>query len=69
MFAMDNRLYCLKCDRECEFEVRQENESYPVHGEQTEIIAHVSYCKHCGEQIFNKELDEANLQEAYRKKI
>ena len=20
MFAMDNRLYCLKCDRECEFE-------------------------------------------------
>jgi uncharacterized protein YktA (UPF0223 family) len=60
MFAMDNRLYCLKCDREC---------AYPVHGEWTEIIAHVSYCKHCGEQIFNKELDEANLQEAYRKKI
>lgn len=64
---MNNYLYCLKCGQEQEFEVRQEKESYPVRGEQTEIIARVTYCKQCGEQIWNEDLDEANLKEVYRK--
>ena len=64
---MHKFLYCLKCDKEQDFEVRQEKESYPVRGEQTEIIAQVTYCKQCGEQIWNEDLDEVNLKEAYRK--
>ena len=64
---MHKFLYCLKCDKEQDFEVRQEKESYPVRGEQTEIIAQVTYCKQCGEQIWNEDLDEVNLKEAYCK--
>lgn len=64
---MNKCLYCLKCDKEQEYEVRQEKESYPVRGEQTAIIAQVTYCKQCGDQIWNDDLDEANLKEAYRK--
>lgn len=60
-------MYCNKCGEEREIEIREEMESYPVRNEQTEIIAKVSYCKHCGEQIWNEELDDNNLKEAYRK--
>lgn len=64
---MNKYLYCLKCDKEQNIEVRLEEESYPVRGEGTTIMAKVSYCKHCNEQIWNEELDENNLKKAYRK--
>jgi len=46
-------MYCPECKEEREIEIREENESYPVKNEQTEINAQVTYCKHCGEQIWN----------------
>lgn len=59
--------YCPKCNKERETEIREEKEIYPVKNEPTEILAKVTYCKHCGEQIWNDELDNNNLQEAYHK--
>lgn len=59
--------YCPACGEDREIEIREEKESYPVKNEQTEIIAEVTCCKHCGEQIWNEELDEDNLKKAYTK--
>ena len=60
------KLYCQRCGEEREIEIKDEKESYPVRKEQTEILAKVTYCKFCGEQIWNERLDANNLQEAYR---
>jgi len=62
---MKQYMYCSTCGDEREIEIREENESYPVKNELTEIVAQVTYCKHCGEQIWNEELDVNNLQKAY----
>jgi putative zinc finger/helix-turn-helix YgiT family protein len=59
-------MYCHNCREERDIEIREEKESYPVRNEQTEIMAKVTYCMHCGEQIWNEEFDENNLQVAYR---
>lgn len=59
-------MYCLKCGEEREIEIKQEVESYPVKNEKIEVSAQVTYCKHCGEQIWNEELDDNNLKEAYK---
>jgi len=64
---MDNRLYCPSCDEVRDVIIKTEIESYPVKNEPTEIEAQVTYCKHCGEQIWNEELDPENLKTAYRK--
>ena len=64
---MDNRLYCPSCDEVRDVIIKTEIESYPVKNEPTEIEAQVTYCKHCGEQIWNEALDPENLKIAYRK--
>jgi putative zinc finger/helix-turn-helix YgiT family protein len=64
---MNNRMYCLNCGEEREIDIREETESYPVKNEQTVIDAKITYCKYCGEQIWNEELDDENLKEAYKK--
>src|SRR5659263_618255 len=63
---MNKHMYCPECGEIREVEIREEKESYPVKNVQTEVMAHVTYCKHCGEQIWNEELDEENLKLAYR---
>jgi putative zinc finger/helix-turn-helix YgiT family protein len=63
---MGNMLYCSKCEKEREIEVREEKEVYPVKGEETEILANVTYCKHCGKQIWNDEFEGENLKKAYK---
>ena len=63
---MDQYLYCQRCGEVSEVEIREEKETYPVKNEQTEILASLTYCRQCGEQIWNESLDENNLKEAYR---
>lgn len=63
---MNKYMFCMSCGEEREVEIREEKEAYPVKNEPTEINAQVTYCKHCGEQIWNEELDEENLKEAYK---
>lgn len=60
-------LYCSNCDKDCEIEVRTENETYPVKGIDTEVIASVTYCKCCGKQVWNEALEEENLKTGFNK--
>jgi putative zinc finger/helix-turn-helix YgiT family protein len=47
--------------------VIQKEETYPVLGENTTIVANVKVCEDCGEEILDFELDEENLRRAYKK--
>lgn len=65
------KCFCEHCNAMAEYEIRTVPESYPVYGEQTEVLASVAVCKNCGNVIFNEELDSANLLlacDAYRRK-
>ncbi len=47
--------------------VIQKEETYPVLGENTTIVANVKVCDDCGEEILDFELDEDNLRRAYKR--
>lgn len=64
---MSDKLYCVQCQDLVPFDVRTETESYPVRGVPTEIEARVSYCRCCGNQLWNDKLDTDNLNRAYEK--
>lgn len=64
-------MYCPNCNSEVESIVRTVSETYPVKGENITIEARVRFCKCCNEDIWDDELDEQNLINAfaeYRKK-
>ena len=42
-------------------------ETYPVFGVDTTIIANVKVCQDCGEEIFDYWLDDDNLRRAFEK--
>ena len=58
-------LFCEKCNEFCTYTVKEVEETYPVKGEDVTVKAFVSYCKECGEELWNEELDEGNLLRAY----
>ena len=62
---METRLFCPKCDSFETVDIRIERESYPVKNEDIEIMAKVSYCTCCGEQVWNEDCEEENLLAAY----
>jgi putative zinc finger/helix-turn-helix YgiT family protein len=57
--------YCPSCDEDREVTVSKQRESYPVKGEPIVISANVVVCDVCGATIYDDELDEENLEEAY----
>lgn len=64
-------MYCPKCETDVETVVKEVQETYPVKGEDIVIVAKVRFCKDCGEDIWDDELDSQNLLNAfaaYRKK-
>lgn len=63
---MVEQLFCPDCGDERDIEIREEMETYPVKGEPIEVLACVTYCRHCGNQIWNNKLDDENLKNAYR---
>ena len=58
-------MFCLKCEKESDYIIREENEAYNVKGTKITIKARVMYCKECGEQVWNDDLDEKNISQAY----
>lgn len=64
---MNNKLYCAQCGDFVPYDVRTELETYPVLGVPTEIEASVSYCRLCGKQLWNDNLDNENLKTALAK--
>lgn len=62
-------LYCHVCGKSQPILIVYEYETYPVKGVNTTILADVTYCKICGTQILNIELDDKNLKRAYEEAI
>lgn len=58
-------MFCPKCGKEVETEMRQVEETYTVKGDDITVIADVCFCKSCGDELWNEEFDEQNLLKAY----
>lgn len=64
---MAKKGYCPKCDARRELEIRRVKQTFPVLGELIEVKSEVAFCKVCGEDVFDRELDFATLEKAYDK--
>lgn len=65
------KCYCEQCNSMSDYDIKSQIESFPVYGEEIEILSNVAVCKSCGAVLFNEELDSKNLllaQNEYRKK-
>lgn len=58
-------MYCPRCGTEVESTIRKVFETYPVKGENITIQAHVRFCNCCGADLWDDDLDDANLLEAF----
>ncbi len=64
----ESKMYtCANGDRVSPDETRVEvrNETFPVKGEPTTISSNIRICNKCGEEVYDRELDTANLLRAY----
>jgi putative zinc finger/helix-turn-helix YgiT family protein len=59
------KAYCEKCRQFNETTVKKIEEEYTVKNESIVIEANVRYCNVCGEELWDNELDGANLEHAY----
>lgn len=57
--------YCPNCDAKRKLVVKSVKENYPVRGEPVTVNAEVAFCEKCGHDVFDRELDSANLERAY----
>jgi putative zinc finger/helix-turn-helix YgiT family protein len=60
------RAYCHACEADTECRVERRDEVYPVKGEPIAVSAEVMVCDTCGTDLFNAELDNRNLELAFR---
>lgn len=58
-------MICLNCFNNSEFEIRQEKEIIAVKGDDIEVTSDITYCKKCGEKVWNNDLDNMTLLKAY----
>ena len=58
-------MICSNCYNEHNFEIREEHEVICVRGDNIEIVSKVTYCKDCGQKVWNPEHDSNNLKVAY----
>ena len=67
MMQLRDEIFCPRCMKFCNYIVKNEEETYPVTGiENITIVAKVSYCSCCGEQLWNDELEGKNLNKAFK---
>jgi putative zinc finger/helix-turn-helix YgiT family protein len=64
---LKKELFCHVCDDYKAVDIVKRNEVYNVKDEKVEIEAEVCICKTCGEELFDKELDELNIERAFEK--
>lgn len=57
--------YCHACEEEREYRIVSKVETFPVRGEAIEVGSKVCVCGNCGEEIFDKDLDSANVANVY----
>jgi len=56
--------YCLNCDNEVEFEIKEREIRTELKGIYFEYLAQIPYCKECGEEIYIAELSDENIRRA-----
>ena len=64
---MERELFCHVCDDYKAVDIVKRNEVYMVKDEAIEIQSEVSICICCGEELFDKESDELNIERAFEK--
>ena len=61
-------MYCENCKTDCEVNIKEEQETYRIlNKEDITINAKVTYCSICKNQIFNIDVDNENIKNAYEK--
>lgn len=65
MIRVSKTGYCPKCNDNRELLIKVVDETYPVRGEPVTIKAEIAVCAECGEDVFDLDLDSANLERAY----
>lgn len=58
-------VYCADCEKKVKAGIIQKEETYPVKGEKITIPARVLVCSECKNDLFDEELDTANISAAY----
>lgn len=58
--------FCYECNNEQDVIVVSKKEVFKVKGEPIEVVSDVMTCTVCGEEIFNRELDEKNMARVYQ---
>jgi len=64
--GIDMKQFCYECDSEQEVIILSKKEVFKVKGEPIEVVSDVMACSVCGEEIFDKELDEKNMARVYQ---
>ncbi|MDA8222505.1 YgiT-type zinc finger protein [Desulfosporosinus sp.] len=59
--------FCYECDSEQEVTVESKKEFFTIKEKVIEVVSDIMTCTVCGEEIFNKELDEKNMARVYQK--
>ena len=54
--------YCPKCNANRELLIKAVDETYLVRGKMVAIKTEVTFCAHYGEDVFDPDLDSANLE-------
>jgi len=67
VFVLKKELFCHICDDYKAVDIVRKNEVYMVRDEEIEIQSEISTCVCCGEELFDKELDETNIERAFEK--
>ena len=57
--------YCEKCEKYVDTEIKSRKETFNVCGDNITLDASVMVCAECGEELFNEQLDETTLLNAY----
>ena len=64
---LKDKLYCYKCDEDVNVEYITKEVSHNINKENINIEATIPYCKKCGEELSDFELEETRYNAAYNK--
>lgn len=67
----EEKKYCYKCDEEVEFDEKKTTELFNVKGCEVKATTKHLYCKKCGEEIYDADLERENailVYDAYKEK-
>lgn len=58
-------VFCPQCEETIKADLIQKEEAFAVKGDKVSVLSSVLVCPKCKNEIFDEDLDEANLQAAY----